>query len=130
MVENNDNKFKASKELQEIYCELIREFETNPDYKGFEEYKSPEKVTELKEVAGNIYWWFSTHFYKAQDIICRYEDQNTSFTTSIFNQENITVLDIGSGPGTFCLALLDILYKIQKNPLPNIDIVMVEPNEN
>lgn len=129
MMENIDDKYRASKELEEIYSKLTKEFETNPECRGFEECFNPEQVYNLKGVAGNIYRWFSTHFYKAKDIIYRYEDQNPSFSTSIFSQENITILDIGAGPGTFCLALLDILYKELKDHVPKINIIMVEPSE-
>jgi hypothetical protein len=65
------NIFQNSKELDELYCELIKEFESDSECGNFESYNNLRMVTNKMQMAGNIYWWFSTHFCKSKDVIAR-----------------------------------------------------------
>lgn len=85
-----------SKELDKFYDELIKEFESDIECSNFKSYKNPEMVINKMQMAGNIYWWLSTHFCKAKDAIDKYEKENKNDLTSIIKQKNITVVDLGA----------------------------------
>ncbi len=123
---------QASSLMFKLYKELTSQFNTDPRYSGYENSSNPKK-SDYAGIAGSVYYWFPSHFYKAFDLINKYEEQNKGAITSIKKQADITVIDIGAGTGTFTLALCDFLYQTkQKNtdlPSYNIKAVLVEPNE-
>lgn len=108
-----------------MFAQLMKAFAEDPRYRGFRERRKPE-IKDHLDWAGNLYRWFPTHFYKAQHVIYEYERTYCEWITSLLQQDYISVVDIGAGVGTFCLALIDALYKEGKNPV--LDLVLVEPN--
>lgn len=127
------NVLEGSDLVFDHYKKIIRKFNKDEKCVGFKNYNKPEVNTKM-QLAGNMYRWFPAHFYKAKNTILNYESECKEAITSIFAQNELTVIDIGAGPGTFTLALCDLLYKnkLNGNGLSSqykVKAYLVEPNE-
>lgn len=118
----------ASDELMDVHTRLVDGFRGDHRYNGFDNHKGPE-VGSLRELAGVIYRHFDVHFYKALDAITRYEEGNPGPFTSILRQNEVTVVDLGAGIGTFSTALVDFLHQKRGDAsIRRLNVVLVEPN--
>lgn len=124
----SENALQASPVMLELYARLMKYFEKSNEYIGYQSLKKVPALTSA-ELAGTLYHYFPSHFYKALHAICLYENKHQQLTTSLLHQRRITVLDIGAGIGTFSLALMDFIYKWGGNTQPDLDVILIDPDQ-
>lgn len=105
-----DDTHKLDALTEEVYNELITYFDNTEEYRGYRggEWRLPRPaVTEnLKDIAEEIYGYFSAHYFKARHTFIL---QERLYQDSVLKNYPFTIIDIGCGIGTATYALMDLI---------------------
>ena len=126
---NISNIHKIDPITEEVYNELIDFFDNESMCSGFRGTKQrvprPTGNENLKEIAEEIYGYFSAHYNKARHTFIELERINNIET---YIKQPLTIVDVGCGIGTASYALLDLIrrkYMSLSNPI-KIRIIFIE----
>jgi hypothetical protein len=123
--------YKIDPITEQVYNELIDYFDRQRRCTGYKNIKGrlprPTTNDDIKEIAEEIYGYFSAHYCKAWHTFIQQEKLHGN---EAFIKQPVTIIDIGCGIGTATYALIDLLrYKHAKNKhnsLIEIKVIFVE----
>ena len=98
--------------MQSAFEHALEWFIADPRTHGFNLQDSKPDLDDGSPfgVAKQFYWYFETHFYKAQKTLHHsIQETNKHHNNSWINQPYLCVLDIGCGAGAATFALLDLI---------------------
>lgn len=103
---------EASPVIRNSYGQALDWFRSNPHTAGFDQQGSKPDLDDDSPfgIARHFYWYFETHFFKAQkSLLLAALDTGKYHNAAWLNQPHLCVLDIGCGTGAATFALLDLL---------------------